>query len=62
MLAAVINRRTRVPFRVEVAVEFRLGSDGLDQTVTVRNIGTDALRPGAPGPHPYLVAGEGRSR
>ncbi|MGO2097252.1 MAG: aldose 1-epimerase family protein [Candidatus Microbacterium stercoravium] len=59
VLAAVIQPQLGYPFRVEVAVEFRLGSDGLDQTVTVRNIGTDAA-PWGTGPHPYLVAGEGR--
>ena len=59
VLAAVIEPQLGYPFRVEVAVEFRLDSDGLNQTVTARNIGADAA-PWGTGPHPYLVGGEGR--
>src|SRR5690606_32357131 len=39
--------------------EYRVGPDGLTQTVTARNLGADAA-PWGTGPHPYLVAGEGR--
>lgn len=59
VLAAVIEPQTGYPFRVEVEVEYRLGADGLEQTVTGRNLGADAA-PWGTGPHPYLVAGEGR--
>lgn len=59
VLIAVIEPQLGYPFRVEVAVEFRLDSDGLNQTVTARNIGADAA-PWGTGPHPYLVGGEGR--
>lgn len=59
VLVAVIEPQLGYPFRVEVAVEFRLDSDGLNQTVTAHNIGTDAA-PWGTGPHPYLVGGDGR--
>jgi aldose 1-epimerase len=56
VLAAVIEPQSGYPFRVEVEVEYRLAEDGLTQTVTARNLGTDAA-PWGTGPHPYLVAG-----
>lgn len=59
VLAAVIEPQRGYPFRVEVEVEYRLGADGLTQTVTGRNLGADAA-PWGTGPHPYLVAGAGR--
>jgi aldose 1-epimerase len=59
VLVAVIEPQLGYPFRVEVAVEFRLDSGGLTQTVTGRNIGADAA-PWGTGPHPYLVGGDGR--
>lgn len=59
VLAAVIEPQLGYPFRVEVEVEYRLDSDGLRQTVTAHNIGADTA-PWGTGPHPYLVAGEGR--
>lgn len=58
VLAAVIEPQTGYPFRVEVETEYRLGEEGLQQTVTARNLGTDAA-PWGTGPHPYLVAGDG---
>lgn len=58
VLAAVIEPQTGYPFRVEVETEYRLGADGLLQTVTARNIGADAA-PWGTGPHPYLVGGAG---
>lgn len=58
-LAAVIEPQLGYPFRVEVTVEFRLTVEGLTQTVTARNLGADAA-PWGTGPHPYLVAGDGR--
>ncbi len=58
VLAAVIEPQSGYPFRVEVETEYRLGADGLTQTVTARNIGADAA-PWGTGPHPYLVAGPG---
>lgn len=59
VLAAVIEPQKGYPFRVEVVVEYRLGADGLTQTVTARNLGADAA-PWGTGPHPYLVGGAGR--
>lgn len=59
VLAAVIEPQTGYPFRVEVTVEYRLDADGLHQTVTAHNLGADAA-PWGTGPHPYLVAGDGR--
>lgn len=59
VLAAVIEPQTGYPFRIEVAVEYRLDVDGLHQTVTAHNLGADAA-PWGTGPHPYLVAGDGR--
>jgi aldose 1-epimerase len=58
VLAAVIEPQSGYPFRVEVETEYRLDADGLQQTVTARNLGADAA-PWGTGPHPYLVAGEG---
>lgn len=55
VLSAVIEPQDGYPFRVEVEVEYRLGADGLTQTVTGRNLGAHAAPWGA-GPHPYLVA------
>ena len=55
VLAAVIEPQSGYPFRVEVEVEYRLGAEGLTQTVTGRNLGRDAA-PWGTGPHPYLVA------
>lgn len=59
VLATTIEPQAGYPFRVEVETEYRLGSGGLTQTVTARNLGTDAA-PWGTGTHPYLVAGEGR--
>jgi len=59
VLAAVIEPQSGYPFRVEVETEYRLGENGLTQTVTARNLGADAA-PWGTGPHPYLVAGPGR--
>ena len=59
MLVAVISPQDGYPFRVEVETEYRLDADGLRQTVTARNLGADAA-PWGTGPHPYLVAGDGR--
>ncbi len=59
VLAATIEPQAGYPFRVEVETEYRLGANGLTQTVTARNLGPDAA-PWGTGPHPYLVAGPGR--
>jgi len=56
VLTATIEPQAGYPHRVEVEVEYRLGPDGLTQTVTGRNLGADAA-PWGTGPHPYLVAG-----
>jgi len=55
VLVAVIEPQTGYPFRVEVETEYRLDENGLQQTVTARNLGADAA-PWGTGPHPYLVA------
>ena len=55
VLSAVIEPSDGYPFRVEVETEYRLDADGLEQTVTARNLGADAA-PWGTGPHPYLVA------
>ena len=59
VLVAIIEPQSGYPFRVEVEVEYRLAENGLTQSVTARNLGTDAA-PWGTGPHPYLVGGEGR--
>ncbi len=59
VLAAVIEPQSGYPFRVEVETEYRIDADGLHQTVTAHNLGADAA-PWGTGPHPYLVAGDGR--
>lgn len=58
VLAATISPQAGYPFHVEVKVEYRLGAEGLTQTVTARNLGSDAA-PWGTGPHPYLVGGSG---
>ena len=58
-LVAEISPQAGYPFRVEVTSEYRVGPEGLTQTVTARNIGADAA-PWGTGPHPYLRAGDGR--
>lgn len=58
-LAAVVQPQTAYPWRIIVTTRFELGPDGLTQSVTARNESTEAA-PWGTGPHPYLVAGEGR--
>ncbi|WP_434316502.1 aldose 1-epimerase family protein [Leifsonia sp. P73] len=58
-LSATIEAQDGYPHRVEVAVAFELDEDGLHTTVTGTNTGTTPA-PWGTGPHPYLVAGEGR--
>jgi len=60
VLVAVIEPQAGYPFRVEVEVEYRLGTDGLTQVVTGRNLGADSA-PWGTGPHPYLVADSTRT-
>lgn len=55
-LTAVVEPQTGYPFRVEVAVRYRLDADGMQTTVTGTNFGT-GVAPFGTGPHPYLVAG-----
>lgn len=59
MLAAEIVPQSGYPFRVLVRVRYELTDDGLETVVTASNLGKDAA-PYGTGPHPYLVAGEGR--
>lgn len=58
-LAAVIQPQTAYPWRLIVTSTFTLGQDGLTQTVTARNDSAEPA-PWGTGPHPYLVAGDGR--
>ncbi|MCI0157519.1 aldose 1-epimerase family protein [Leifsonia shinshuensis] len=58
-LAATIEAQDGYPHRVEVAVAFELDEDGLHTTVTGTNSGPSPA-PWGTGPHPYLVAGDGR--
>ena len=58
-LAATIEAQEGYPHRVEVAVAFELDEDGLHTTVTGTNSGPSPA-PWGTGPHPYLVAGDGR--
>jgi aldose 1-epimerase len=58
-LAAVIQPQTPYPWRLVVTTTFSLGPDGLTQSVTARNE-SDEPAPWGTGPHPYLVAGEGK--
>lgn len=57
-LEATIQPRTSYPWRVRVETTYRLGADGLTQSVRFENVGADAAPVGT-GPHPYLVAGAG---
>ncbi|HEY9306685.1 MAG TPA: aldose 1-epimerase family protein [Microbacterium sp.] len=58
-LAAVIQPQTAYPWRIVVTTTFALGPDGLTQSVTAHNE-SDEPAPWGTGPHPYLVAGDGR--
>lgn len=57
--AATIEAQAGYPHRVEVSVTFSLDEGGLHTAVTATNTGPTAA-PWGTGPHPYLVAGEGR--
>lgn len=55
-LAAVVVPQAGYPWRLRVETTYRLGADGLTQTVVATNESADAA-PFGTGPHPYLVAG-----
>lgn len=55
-LVTRIVAQTAYPWPLRVETTYRLGADGLTQTVRATNEGTDAA-PFGTGPHPYLVAG-----
>ncbi|GIT81582.1 galactose mutarotase [Leifsonia sp. LS1] len=57
--AATIEAQAGYPHRVEVSVAFSLDECGLRTEVTATNTGPTAA-PWGTGPHPYLVAGDGR--
>ena len=57
--AATIEAQAGYPHRVEVVVEFILDEEGLHTAVTGTNTGPGRA-PWGTGPHPYLVAGDGR--
>lgn len=58
-LRVVIEAQDGYPFRVQVTATFTLDDDGLRTDVEAVNLG-EADAPYGTGPHPYLVAGEGR--
>lgn len=58
-LTATVEAQAGYPHRVEITVAFTLDEGGLHTTVTGTNTGTTPA-PWGTGPHPYLVAGEGR--
>jgi aldose 1-epimerase len=55
-VGAVIEPHPGYPFRLAVAVDYRLASDGLTVRVRVRNLGADPA-PFGVGMHPYLRVG-----
>lgn len=55
----VIEAQEGYPFRVQVTATYTLDDDGLRTDVEALNLG-DVDAPYGTGPHPYLVAGEGR--
>ncbi|KZE41247.1 aldose 1-epimerase family protein [Microbacterium sp. T32] len=57
-LTAVVPAQAGYPWWVEVTTTYRLGPDGLAQTVRATNRSEDPA-PWGTGPHPYLVAGPG---
>ncbi|WP_020075713.1 aldose 1-epimerase family protein [Cryocola sp. 340MFSha3.1] len=57
--AATIEAQAGYPHRVEVTVAFSLDEEGLHTAVTGTNTGPTRA-PWGTGPHPYLVAGDGR--
>lgn len=57
--AATIQAQAGFPHRIDVSVSFELDESGLHTTVTGTNTGPTRA-PWGTGPHPYLVAGEGR--
>lgn len=57
-LATEIVPQPGYPWRVAVSTEYRLGAEGLTQTVTAKNL-SETRAPFGTGPHPYLVAPEG---
>ena len=59
VLSATIEPQTGYPWRIVVETGFALTADGLTQTVRARNVST-APAPWGTGPHPSLVAGDGR--
>jgi aldose 1-epimerase len=58
-LEAVVEAQTGYPWRVRIETTFTLSDDGLAQTVRATNL-SDKQAPFGTGPHPYLVAGQGR--
>lgn len=58
-IATTIEAQAGYPYRLDLLVAYELDTDGLHQTVTATNTG-GAPAPFGTGPHPYLVAGEGR--
>lgn len=57
-LTATIAAQSGYPWWVEVSTTYRLGPDGLTQSVRATNLSATPA-PWGTGPHPYLVAGDG---
>ncbi|MGZ0712798.1 aldose 1-epimerase family protein (plasmid) [Coraliomargarita sp. W4R53] len=58
-LEASIPAQTSYPWRIAIRTTFTLTGDGLTQTIEATNDGATPA-PFGTGPHPYLVAGDGR--
>ncbi|WOQ70159.1 aldose 1-epimerase family protein [Microbacterium limosum] len=58
-LQAEIEPQSAYPWRLSIETTFRLGPDGLTQTVRATNLASSRA-PYGTGPHPYLVAGAGK--
>lgn len=57
-LSATVTAQAGYPWWLVVSTTFRLGAEGLTQTVRATNL-SDTPAPWGTGPHPYLVAGPG---
>lgn len=59
VLASEIQPQSGYPWRLRIEVEYRISATGLATEVRASNLSHTAA-PFGTGPHPYLVAGEGR--
>lgn len=59
-LTAAIAPQAGYPFKIQVAVTYSVGRDGLSVRLTATNTG-ESRAPFGSGGHPYLVAGDGKA-